>query len=156
MGGVRERVNRPKKHATEAGSAPLAITDGTLGGSLDWQPLGFVPVLSREQFAAWKTAVRADMPAQTKDRFEEWQRRMREAVPPPLAPPTKESFQEMQRMARQNQSATLDFNQAEQSRKRKKKEEKKEKKERRKAAEAMSIHFGASMVFAHHERYLEH
>merc|ERR1712039_536091 len=135
---VKDRVNRPQKHAAQSGdaSAPLALTDGTIvGGPADWQPLGFVPLLSPEQFAAWQQAARAAIPQQTKDRFEEWQRRMREAVPPPPTPPTKESFQEMQKLMRDRQAALEASGQEEASRKRRKKEEKKEKKERRRALE---------------------
>merc|ERR1712039_865378 len=135
---IKDRVNRPQKHAAQSGdtSAPLALTDGTVvGGAADWQPLGFVPLLTPEQFAAWQQAARAAIPQQTKDRFEDWQRRMREAVPPPPTPPTKESFQEMQKMMRDRQ-AVLDASKHEEaSRKRQKKEEKKERKEKRRALE---------------------
>merc|ERR1712151_1269442 len=84
---------------------------------------------------AWQQAARAAIPQQTKDRFEEWQRRMREAVSPPPTPPTKESFQEMQKLMRDRQAAMDASRHEEASRKRQKKEEKKEKKEKRRAME---------------------
>ncbi|CAE8602029.1 unnamed protein product, partial [Polarella glacialis] len=100
---LKDRVNRPRKHAEEmaaAASAPvLALTDGsdTSGGvaaaagapalpaSLGaWQPLGFGPPLRPDQFGRWQQTLRS-FPVTSatwgsaKAQFEDWQRQVREA-----------------------------------------------------------------------------
>mmetsp|Transcript_72949 Transcript_72949/g.189439 ORF Transcript_72949/g.189439 Transcript_72949/m.189439 type:complete len:539 (+) Transcript_72949:204-1820(+) len=111
---LKDRINRPRKHATDApgGAAArgsgelLALTDGgsSTGGSSgggelppphagapNWQPLGLGPRLSPEQFAAWQHSVRVApaLPA-IRQQFESWRLQTRQAMlPPPLpaAPP---------------------------------------------------------------------
>jgi len=118
---LKDRVNRPRKHAMgapdedadrPAGGAPLAIADAAQEGvsgavAALWLPLGFGPMLTAEHFAEWQRAARGPasgggaLPPGAKERFEDWQRRMREVVAPPLPPPSRESFEEWQRSLRE-------------------------------------------------------
>mmetsp|Transcript_38151 Transcript_38151/g.105117 ORF Transcript_38151/g.105117 Transcript_38151/m.105117 type:complete len:561 (-) Transcript_38151:162-1844(-) len=102
---LKDRVNRPRKHAAEeaaaassTGAAPLAILDGSTGAAPppapaqwpgpNWAPLGFGPMLRAEDFAAWQKAARSGaVPAHAKEQFADLQRRMREAMPAPTPAP---------------------------------------------------------------------
>jgi len=148
---LKDRVNRPRKHAASAVDDQSAAPDkqdasssgdtnkpqgkhssapgGFQGTSTPlWQPLGFGPALSAEQFAAWQQAIRAGIHPQAKSQFEEWQQRMRSAAPAAPPPPSKESFQEWQKMLREGKKATGD---SPPTRDRKRKRDKKEKRDRK-------------------------
>lgn len=103
---LKDRVNRPKKYAEEAaagGSAApmLALTDASQPSAASrpaepsWQPLGFGPLLSKEQLSWWQHAIRsAPSWDRAKEQFEAWQRQVREAaMPPPVAYPAPQDWQ---------------------------------------------------------------
>lgn len=112
---IKDRVNRPRKHAEEAARGTLALTDGTVafpahGLGATWQPLGMgAPLLTPEQFVAWQGAVRrAAAPsdfAAARDQFSAWQQGKLATLATAAAPsgpapvvPSKASFEEWQRM----------------------------------------------------------
>lgn len=135
---LRDRVNRPRRHASSealgSGAGLLALTDGSVAHTpaVDpatvasataaaaaaaaagrWQPLCFGPILTPEQFQLWKEVVRAGLPPQARQNFEEWRMHTLGAppsvAPPPPSgsqstappvPPSRESFEEWQRRAR--------------------------------------------------------
>jgi len=97
---LKDRINRPRKHAAETGgegSEALALTDRPAAGEgmasgPSWQPLGLGPMLARENFSAWKSLVRTGAPHPTvKAQFEDWQKKMREFAGPALKKATSSS-----------------------------------------------------------------
>lgn len=84
---LKDRVNRPRKHAEEResgeGAAPLALTNGTgppAGIPANWQQLAFGPLLTPEQFLRWQQYLRAGNWSSAKGQFEEWQRSVKAAA----------------------------------------------------------------------------
>lgn len=143
---LKDRINRPHKHAGEAqatsdrgGGEMLALTDGGAPAEASavagWQPLGFGPMLTPEQFGAWQHLVRVGLPPSAKERFQEWQQRMRGSAP---APPSKESFEEWQKQLRGGKRAqpgpSPEGGSPSREHKRSKKEKKEKKEHRRERA----------------------
>ncbi|OLP74052.1 hypothetical protein AK812_SmicGene46521, partial [Symbiodinium microadriaticum] len=88
---LKDRVNRPRKHAEEiaaGGDQPLALTDGSASQPApaqpppNWQPLAFGPLLTPEQFARWQQTLRTGDWTNAKAQFEDWQRRVKAAASP--------------------------------------------------------------------------
>mmetsp|Transcript_114902 Transcript_114902/g.199096 ORF Transcript_114902/g.199096 Transcript_114902/m.199096 type:complete len:407 (-) Transcript_114902:25-1245(-) len=156
----------PVSAATKASAEPLQTQREAAAAPL-WQPLGFGPMLSAEQFVEWQRAVSAGpRSARTRELFEDWQRQTREAMPAPLpAPPSKESFEEWKRTLQGPPPGAAQPRPAEVAgttlvapaslERRKSKKEKKEKKERRSrpetAEDAAAEHAKrARTEFGHH------
>mmetsp|Transcript_44100 Transcript_44100/g.81068 ORF Transcript_44100/g.81068 Transcript_44100/m.81068 type:complete len:593 (+) Transcript_44100:77-1855(+) len=156
----------PVSAATKASAEPLQMQREAAAAPL-WQPLGFGPMLSAEQFVEWQRAVSAGpRSARTRELFEDWQRQTREAMPAPLpAPPSKESFEEWKRTLQGPPPGAAQPRPAEVAgttlvapaslERRKSKKEKKEKKERRSrpetAEDAAAEHAKrARTEFGHH------
>eukprot|EP00931_Biecheleriopsis_adriatica_P061146 TRINITY_DN36761_c0_g2_i1.p1 TRINITY_DN36761_c0_g2~~TRINITY_DN36761_c0_g2_i1.p1 ORF type:complete len:542 (+),score=131.14 TRINITY_DN36761_c0_g2_i1:27-1628(+) len=111
---LKDRVNRPRKHAEEMAAAAsaggaaqpvLALTDGSPAASgsnlppppANWQPLAFGPMLSAEQLSRWQQQMRSTSwsSAAVKVQFEDWQQSVRAAAAPPVVmhmPPAHGAF----------------------------------------------------------------
>merc|ERR1719453_940536 len=94
---LKDKVNKPIKTIENGAAAATGSTAPVQAPpSIDpsWQPLGFGPLLSPEQFAEWQRLARSGLPIQAKERFGEWQRQVIEALPPEARPPpSKEAFE---------------------------------------------------------------
>lgn len=83
--GLRDRVNRPRRHAEDPAGGMLALTDNAVAdptpGTL-WHPLGFGDLMSRAHFERWQRLMRGEMPPGAKEQFEDWQWRVRHTAAP--------------------------------------------------------------------------